>query len=552
MTYYMQKSKETSELSFQFFISLFQIQRSIKNGEKSKVDLIWYEPIEGQCILKQYYQKDLVSIYKQLEQIHHPNLPVIYKVIYYKGDTYVIEEYIDGNSLREVLKERKEEQEEALYFTEDEVVFIVNQLCQALSMLHEQDPPLIHRDIKPENIMIKQDNSIKLIDFDIARVYQEEKDNDTRIMGTKEYAPPEQFGYGQTSEKSDIYSIGVLIHELLTGDLLNKNGILYEGNLKTIIETCIQMDPKQRYQTAKELQIALQKALKGERITTSGELQQEQYQSKNNKSEWIKIGILLLCIGITGSFYYSVLSDRNKKAVESEEEQTEEIPDVWLSYKNGESPRTLLKNEVIQEKLETLLGIKYDYFLSGLDEVKEPYYNTKEDYYYVEGYVAELKGVIGSAFVIYHDGTIACSFVQDDTCYYYAETKEGYEQPPIELVEWMIGNGDYPILFKEKGEQLSFDLSGNYIKEDGYLKLQKNDDETYSLLGANSDTSLGVLRETKGVVKKISDYTWTYIQEWGGVTLELRSFYDFIYVTTLTDNAQDAEDMQFDGLYKRS
>lgn len=551
----MQRSKESSELGFQFFVSQFQIERSIKNDEgKSKVDLVLYYPIERNCVLKQYYQKDLISIYKQLEQIHHPNLPVIYKAVYYKGDTYVLEEYIDGKSLRELLMERIKESEEGVdyFFTEEEVVAIINQLCQALSMLHDQNPPLIHRDIKPENIMVKPDNSIKLIDFDIARVYQVEKDNDTRVMGTREYAAPEQFGYGQTSEKSDIYSIGVLMHELLTGSLSIKNGVAYEGKLKPIIETCIQIDPKRRYQTVKELQIDLKRALNGERITVSNILQQEQHRSKSNRSEWIKIAILLLCIGIAGSFYYSVLLDRNKKAVESENEQKEEIPDVWLSYKNGESPRKLLKNAVIQEKLENLLGVKYDYFMNGIDEVKIPDYNTKEDYYYVEGHVAELKGVIGSALVIYRDGTIVCSFVQDDKNYYYSETKEGYEQPPIELIEWMISNGDYPIIFKEKGEQLSFDLSGNYIREDGYLKLQKNEDETYSLLGANGDSTFGILRETKGVVKKVSDYSWTYIQEWGGVTLELHSFYDFIYVTTLMDDAQDAEEMQFDGLYKRT
>ena len=98
----MQRSKESSELGFQFFVSQFQIERSIKNDEgKSKVDLVLYYPIERNCVLKQYYQKDLISIYKQLEQIHHPNLPVIYKAVYYKGDTYVLEEYIDGKSLRE-------------------------------------------------------------------------------------------------------------------------------------------------------------------------------------------------------------------------------------------------------------------------------------------------------------------------------------------------------------------------------------------------------------------------------------------------------------------
>lgn len=127
----MEKSKESSDLGFQFFSSQFEIMCSIKDGEKSKVDLVLYKQIEGSCILKQYYQKDLVSIYKKLEQIHHPNLPIIYKVIYYKGDTYVLEERKE---------EREEEGEKVSCFTEEEVISIVNQLCQALSMLYDQNP----------------------------------------------------------------------------------------------------------------------------------------------------------------------------------------------------------------------------------------------------------------------------------------------------------------------------------------------------------------------------------------------------------------------------
>ena len=82
-------------------------------------------------------------------------------------------------------------------------------MCDGLKELHEQK--IIHRDIKPSNMILQADGRIRLIDFDAARIFKDNKATDTELLGTKDYAPPEQYGFGQTDPRSDIYSLGVTI-----------------------------------------------------------------------------------------------------------------------------------------------------------------------------------------------------------------------------------------------------------------------------------------------------------------------------------------------------
>ncbi|MBR4904092.1 MAG: protein kinase [Selenomonadaceae bacterium] len=119
-------------------------------------------------------------------------------------------------------------------------------MCDGLKELHEQK--IIHRDIKPSN-MILQGERIRLIDFDAARIFKEGKESDTKLLGTKGYAPPEQFGHGQTDNRSDIYSLGVTMKTLL--------GENCDGRLKKILDKCTELDPKNRFQNVDELKLAL-------------------------------------------------------------------------------------------------------------------------------------------------------------------------------------------------------------------------------------------------------------------------------------------------------
>lgn len=150
-----------------------------------------------------------------------------------------VREYIEGQTLTE--KRRNSE------FTEDEVIRYGQDICNILNYLHNQTPPLIHRDIKPDNIIVRPDGSICLIDFGTARTLKENASSDTEFAGTRGYAAPEQYGFKQTDEKSDIYSVGVLLNWMLYGT--TKPNDQRETRLDKVIQKCLSFDPEKRFKS---------------------------------------------------------------------------------------------------------------------------------------------------------------------------------------------------------------------------------------------------------------------------------------------------------------
>lgn len=145
-----------------------------------------------------------------LASLSHQNLPRIFDHFSEHGNLYLVMEYINGDTLGDVLQ-----QAEGQGLLLEEVLLIAEQLCSVLDYLHAHQPPIIFRDLKPGNVMITGDH-LYLIDFGIARLFKPDKLQDTLVSGTRGYAPPEQYG-GATTERSDIYSLGATLHQLLTG-----------------------------------------------------------------------------------------------------------------------------------------------------------------------------------------------------------------------------------------------------------------------------------------------------------------------------------------------
>lgn len=174
--------------------------------------------------------------YRKLMKLAHPLLPKVYYAAEDEGRTCVIEQYVDGRNLQDVL-----DREGAL--PEAKVRSIGLQLCDALEFLHGQG--IIHRDIKPSNVIIKEDGSLCLIDFGAARIIKEGTEQDTRILGTPGFAPPEQYGFAATDYRSDFYALGMTLKALLG------NG--YRGSLTEAIRRCVELDPERRVGSAKEL-----------------------------------------------------------------------------------------------------------------------------------------------------------------------------------------------------------------------------------------------------------------------------------------------------------
>lgn len=188
------------------------------------------------------------EIYRYLRENPVKGTPEIEEVIEQDGHLTVIEEYISGQTLRSIL-------ENGNLFAETDAVRIIEELCGILKNLHGADPPIIHRDIKPDNIMVTPDGSIRLLDMDAARLVRDKKSADTDLIGTVGYAAPEQYGFGTSDERTDIYSLGVVLCELVTGHFAKER--MPVGRLGKIIRKCTQIDPANRYKNVQELQIAL-------------------------------------------------------------------------------------------------------------------------------------------------------------------------------------------------------------------------------------------------------------------------------------------------------
>ena len=162
---------------------------------------------ERQTTLEQYQREA-----RFLVQLHHPNLPKVTDAFVENDRFYLVMEYIEGVTLEARLKERAGRPLPVI-----QVIEWGLQIADVLAYLHSQDPPIIFRDLKPANVMVKPDNSIRLIDFGIARRFQVGAVQDTSLFGSVGYSPPEQFGRQQTDARSDIYAFGVTLHQMLTG-----------------------------------------------------------------------------------------------------------------------------------------------------------------------------------------------------------------------------------------------------------------------------------------------------------------------------------------------
>ncbi|WP_322820749.1 protein kinase domain-containing protein [Chloroflexus sp.] len=146
-----------------------------------------------------------------LARLSHPSLPRVTDHFEENGRHYLVMEFVPGENLRDYVNRL------GLPRPLHEVLRWTAQICEVLAYLHTQQPPIIFRDLKPTNIMITPEGTIKLVDFGIARLFKPDKERDTQTFGTPGYSAPEQYGRGQTDARSDIYSLGVLIHHLLTG-----------------------------------------------------------------------------------------------------------------------------------------------------------------------------------------------------------------------------------------------------------------------------------------------------------------------------------------------
>lgn len=209
--------------------------------------------VTGKIFVKKALSIYDLQVFQYLMTQKIPGTPKIEELIEENTTLYVIEEYISGNSLEEILAKEGA-------FSEEKAADYILRICRILQPLHQQHPPMIHRDLKPSNLILTYDGRLILVDFNSAKTYHPERSQDTVLFGTAGYAAPEQYGFSPSAPAADIYALGVLFHKMLTGDLPGEGN--YSGKFSGVIAKCIKIDPKNRYDSVASLQKAIEKIQK--------------------------------------------------------------------------------------------------------------------------------------------------------------------------------------------------------------------------------------------------------------------------------------------------
>ncbi len=284
----------------------YQIIKSIGEGGMANVYLA-YDTILDRDVAVKVLRGDLSNDEKFVRRfqrealnassLSHPNIVEVYDVGDDNGQYFIVMEYIEGKNLKDLLKKRGK-------LTTSEVVDIMSQIADGLSVAH--DSYIIHRDIKPQNIMILENGLVKITDFGIAMAMNATQLTQTNsVMGSVHYLPPEQASGKGSTLKSDIYSMGILMYELLTGKLPYRGDNAVEIALKhlkeplpsireelpdlpqsveNIILKSAAKNPKNRYNDAREMYEDLKTCLDESRINEPRyEYQYPELDSDNKK-----------------------------------------------------------------------------------------------------------------------------------------------------------------------------------------------------------------------------------------------------------------------------
>ena len=224
------------------FLQIYSLVSVLSNKNDCKVIRARHKKLKKDIVLRSYTKT--IPAYEWLCGIQCENLPLVYDAVSLEDGQIVLEEYIDGMTVAEVMETDK--------YNYWEMSKVVRSVCNALAVLHTKN--LVHRDVKPENVMICQDGRVVLIDFNASRKISD-VGKDTVVMGTVGYASPEQLGIAQSDMRTDIYALGVMMNVMLTGKHPSKE--LAKGKAGRIIRKCTNISPEKRYQSVIQLSKAM-------------------------------------------------------------------------------------------------------------------------------------------------------------------------------------------------------------------------------------------------------------------------------------------------------
>ena len=236
------------------------VYECLKESEDSSTFLVKETATGILCVLKwgrnrqTEFLRNEMEIMKKMADRKLSGIPKAYRIFEENGEVYLVREYIEGMSLAQMVLQKGG-------ISEAEICRISRKICQTAEQFQNPNEPMIHRDIKPENIVVTPGGEVVFIDFGTMRSYKKDGSRDTFVVGTRGTAAPEQYGYTQTDQRTDVYAIGqtmlYMVSESYEMNQLSECAV--SRRMKKIIEKACSFEPDKRYGDAAQLRRAVEK-----------------------------------------------------------------------------------------------------------------------------------------------------------------------------------------------------------------------------------------------------------------------------------------------------
>ena len=310
------------------------VYECLKESEDSSTFLVKETATGILCVLKwgrnrqTEFLRNEMEIMKKMADRKLSGIPKAYRIFEENGEVYLVREYIEGMSLAQMVLQKGG-------ISEAEICRISRKICQTAEQFQNPDEPMIHRDIKPENIVVTPGSEVVFIDFGTMRSYKKDGSRDTFVVGTRGTAAPEQYGYTQTDQRTDVYAIGqtmlYMVSESYEMNQLSECAV--SRRMKKIIEKACSFEPDKRYGDAAQLRRAVEKC-----------------QANNRKKVYKKAGAVfgLIAAGyILAIFSQDGTVIENKRIETAEQSAAEEQIQAEITF----------REELIEEAVRKELGL---------------------------------------------------------------------------------------------------------------------------------------------------------------------------------------------------
>ena len=310
------------------------VYECLKESEDSSTFLV-KETVTGiLCVLKwgrnrqAEFLRNEMEIMKKMADRKLSGIPKAYRIFEENGEVYLVREYIEGMSLAQMVLQKGG-------ISEAEICRISRKICQTAEQFQNPDEPMIHRDIKPENIVVTPGSEVVFIDFGTMRSYKKDGSRDTFVVGTRGTAAPEQYGYTQTDQRTDVYAIGqtmlYMVSESYEMNQLSECAV--SRRMKKIIEKACSFEPDKRYGDAAQLRRAVEKC-----------------QANNRKKVYKKAGAVF---GLIAAGYILAIFSPDGTVIENKRIETAE----QSAAEEQIQAEIIFREELIEEAVRKELGL---------------------------------------------------------------------------------------------------------------------------------------------------------------------------------------------------